>query len=79
MASPSPRLRQPRTAVRSARSVSPRRSTGRPASSSTWTRPLTTAGANDLKRAVLDAYGLVRLTAKADDYLERAFALTAPS
>jgi hypothetical protein len=40
---------------------------------------LATAGANDLKRAVLDAYGLVRLTAKADDYLESAFALTAPS
>jgi hypothetical protein len=40
---------------------------------------LTTAGANDLKRAVLDTYGLVRLTAKADEYLERAFALTAPS
>jgi hypothetical protein len=40
---------------------------------------LATAGANDLKRAVLDAYGLVRLTAKADEYLERAFALTAPS
>lgn len=33
---------------------------------------LTTAGATDLKRAVLDAYGLVRLTAKADEYLERA-------
>src|SRR3954454_8732294 len=40
---------------------------------------LTTAGADDLKRAVLDAYGLVRLTAKADDYLEQAFALTEPS
>jgi hypothetical protein len=33
---------------------------------------LTMAGADDLKRAVLDAYGLVRLTAKADEYLERA-------
>jgi AAA domain-containing protein len=33
---------------------------------------LATAGADDLKRAVLDAYGLVRLTAKADEYLERA-------
>jgi hypothetical protein len=40
---------------------------------------LTMAGADDLKRAVLDAYGLVRLTAKADDYLERAFALTGES
>ena len=30
------------------------------------------AGAGDLKRAVLDAYGLVRLTARADAYLERA-------
>jgi hypothetical protein len=40
---------------------------------------LTTAGADDLKRAVLDAYGLVRMTAKADEYLERAFALTAPA
>jgi phage tail protein X len=38
---------------------------------------LTTAGADDLKRAVLDAYGLVRMTTKADEYLERAFALTA--
>jgi hypothetical protein len=36
---------------------------------------LTTAGADDLKRAVLDAYGLVRMTAKADDYLERALSL----
>jgi hypothetical protein len=36
---------------------------------------LTTAGADDLKRAVLDAYGLVRLTAKADEYLERALDL----
>jgi hypothetical protein len=38
---------------------------------------LTTAGANDLKRAVLDAYGLVRMTAKADEYLERALELIA--
>jgi AAA domain len=38
---------------------------------------LTTAGANDLKRAVLDAYGLVRMTAKADEYLERALDLVA--
>jgi len=38
---------------------------------------LTTAGADDLKRAVLDAYGLVRMTAKADEYLERALELTA--
>jgi hypothetical protein len=37
---------------------------------------LTTAGADDLKRAVLDAYGLVRLTAKADEYLDRAFEIT---
>ena len=36
---------------------------------------LTIAGADDLKRAVLDAYGLVRLTAKADEYLERALDL----
>ena len=36
---------------------------------------LTMAGADDLKRAVLDAYGLVRLTAKADEYLERALDL----
>jgi hypothetical protein len=36
---------------------------------------LTTAGADDLKRAVLDAYGLVRMTAKADEYLERALDL----
>jgi hypothetical protein len=31
----------------------------------------------DLKRAVLDAYGLVRLTARADEYLEEALALAA--
>ena len=36
---------------------------------------LTLAGADDLKRAVLDTYGLVRLTAKADEYLERALDL----
>jgi hypothetical protein len=36
---------------------------------------LASAGADDLKRAVLDAYGLVRLTARADDYLERALDL----
>jgi hypothetical protein len=36
---------------------------------------LTVAGADDLKRSVLDAYGLVRLTAKADEYLERALDL----
>ena len=36
---------------------------------------LTTAGADDLKRAVLDAYGLVRMTSKADEYLERALEL----
>jgi hypothetical protein len=36
---------------------------------------LATAGADDLKRAVLDTYGLVRLTAKADEYLERALTL----
>jgi hypothetical protein len=40
---------------------------------------LTTAGASDLKRAVLDAYGLVRLTAKADEYLERALDLAQES
>jgi hypothetical protein len=36
---------------------------------------LATAGADDLKRAVLDAYGLVRMTTKADEYLERALTL----
>jgi hypothetical protein len=36
---------------------------------------LATAGADDLKRAVLDAYGLVRMTAKADEYLERALTI----
>ena len=38
-------------------------------------RRLRAAGATDLKRATLDAYGLVRMTAKADEYLERALAL----
>jgi ketosteroid isomerase-like protein len=33
------------------------------------------AGATDLKRAVLDTYGLIRLTARADEYLERALEL----
>src|SRR5262245_60695230 len=41
-ASPSPMLRQPSIPRREARSVSPRRRTGRPDDSSTWTRPLTT-------------------------------------
>lgn len=36
---------------------------------------LATAGADDLKRAVLDTYGLVRLTARADQYLEAALEL----
>ena len=38
-------------------------------------RRLRAAGATELKRATLDAYGLVRMTAKADEYLERALAL----
>jgi hypothetical protein len=38
---------------------------------------LASAGANDLKRAVLETYGLVRLTARADEYLERALAIAA--
>lgn len=38
-------------------------------------RRLREAGASDLKRAALDAYGLVRLTARADQYLERALEL----
>ena len=38
---------------------------------------LASAGADDLKRAVLDAYGLVRLTTRADEYLERALAVAA--
>jgi hypothetical protein len=33
---------------------------------------LAAGGADDIKRAVLDAYGLVRMTTKADEYLERA-------
>lgn len=33
------------------------------------------AGAEELKRGVLDAYGLIRLTSRADEYLERALAL----
>src|SRR4051812_30731850 len=33
------------------------------------------AGASDLKRAVLDTYGLVRLTSRADEYLGRALEL----
>ncbi|MCW2968361.1 MAG: nuclear transport factor 2 family protein [Solirubrobacteraceae bacterium] len=35
------------------------------------------AGAIDLKRAVLDTYGLIRLTARADQYLEQALELAA--
>jgi hypothetical protein len=35
-------------------------------------RRLRAAGLGELPRAVLDAYGLVRMTAKAEDYLERA-------
>jgi hypothetical protein len=38
---------------------------------------LASAGADDIKRAVLDAYGLVRLTTRADEYLERALAVAA--
>lgn len=37
-------------------------------------RRLRDAGAGDLKRAVLDTYGLIRLTARADEYLEAALA-----
>jgi hypothetical protein len=33
---------------------------------------LRSAGATDLPRAVLDAYGLVRMTAKAEDFLAQA-------
>lgn len=33
------------------------------------------AGENDLKRAVLSTYGLIRMTAKAEDYLGRAYGL----
>jgi len=40
---------------------------------------LTAAGANDLKRAVLDTYGLVRLTGRADEYLELAIELASGS
>ena len=36
---------------------------------------LAEAGADDLKRAVLDTYGLIRLTARADQYLEAALEL----
>jgi hypothetical protein len=35
-------------------------------------RRLRGAGATDLKRAVLDTYGLIRLTGRADEYLGRA-------
>jgi hypothetical protein len=35
-------------------------------------RRLRAAGATDLSRAVLDAYGLVRMTAKAEDFLAQA-------
>lgn len=35
------------------------------------------AGGDQLKRGVLDAYGLIRLTARAEKYLERALALAA--
>jgi hypothetical protein len=38
---------------------------------------LATAGATDLKRAVLDTYGLIRLTTRADEYLEQALELAA--
>lgn len=38
---------------------------------------LATAGADDIKRAVLDTYGLIRLTSRADEYLERALELAA--
>jgi hypothetical protein len=40
-------------------------------------RRLRATGAADLKRAVLDAYGLVRLTARADQYLVQAQELAA--
>jgi hypothetical protein len=41
-------------------------------------RRLRAAGAEgDLRRAVLDRYGLVRLTTKAEEYLGRALALAA--
>ena len=38
-------------------------------------RRLRDAGASDLKRAVLDTYGLVRLTTRADEYLGQALEL----
>jgi hypothetical protein len=38
-------------------------------------RRLREGGAQELKRAVLDTYGLVRLTARADEYLGRALDL----
>lgn len=38
---------------------------------------LASAGATDLKRAVLDTYGLIRLTTRADEYLEQALVLAA--
>jgi ketosteroid isomerase-like protein len=40
---------------------------------------LAEAGADDLKRAVLDTYGLIRLTARADQYLEQALELASRS
>jgi hypothetical protein len=40
-------------------------------------RRLRAAGATELPRAVLDAYGLVRMTAKAEEYLSRAEELSA--
>jgi hypothetical protein len=40
-------------------------------------RRLRAAGAAELPRAVLDAYGLVRMTAKAEEYLARAESLSA--
>jgi hypothetical protein len=40
-------------------------------------RRLREAGATDLRRAVLDAYGLVRMTARAEQYLDQALAQTA--
>jgi hypothetical protein len=40
-------------------------------------RRLRQAGATDLSRATLDAYGLVRMTAKAEQYLAQAEALSA--
>jgi hypothetical protein len=40
-------------------------------------RRLRAAGATELPRAVLDTYGLVRMTAKAEEYLARAEELSA--